>query len=62
MISLSEKEIFDCYKKGCGTDFPHKAYQFIMENHGFDTEEDYPYKGAYDQCDINKVRYACITY
>lgn len=60
LISLSEQELVDCYKKSCDADFPHKAYRFIIQNHGIDTEADYPYEGVYDKCDLDKVWHTCL--
>jgi hypothetical protein len=31
------------------------AFQFIIDNGGLDTEEDYPYKGYNERCDVDKV-------
>lgn len=58
LVSLSEQELIDCdksYNNGCGGGLMDYAYQFIIDNHGIDTEEDYPYRGREGQCNRQKV-------
>ena len=55
LISLSEQELVDCYNQGCDRGYMHLGYEFIIKNHGIDTEEDYPYIAKYTQCDKSKV-------
>lgn len=31
------------------------AYQFVIDNHGIDTEDDYPYQGRGRSCKKDKV-------
>ncbi|XP_019193301.1 PREDICTED: senescence-specific cysteine protease SAG12-like [Ipomoea nil] len=47
LVSLSEQELVDCDRKsyGCDGGFPISAFQFIVNNNGLTTEENYPYKG-----------------
>ncbi|XP_056012698.1 procathepsin L-like [Ostrea edulis] len=47
LISLSEQNLLDCSKEnmGCNGGLPEKAYKYIKENGGIDTEESYPYLG-----------------
>ncbi|XP_074273354.1 cysteine proteinase COT44-like [Silene latifolia] len=50
---LSEQELIDCdrsYDKGCDGGEMDYAYQFVIENHGIDTEEDYPYIAKQEFC------------
>lgn len=58
MITLSEQELVDCDRtqnSGCNGGLMDYAFQFIISNGGMDTEEDYPYRGADGQCDLNRV-------
>lgn len=58
LISLSEQELVDCdtaRNQGCNGGLMEDAFQFIVNNGGIDTEEDYPYKGRGAKCDSYKV-------
>ncbi|XP_039132518.1 probable cysteine protease RD21B [Dioscorea cayenensis subsp. rotundata] len=61
LISLSEQELIDCYRKGCGRDDPVKAFEFIILNHGIDTAEDYPYRAVYSKCDLSKKKKKVVS-
>lgn len=60
LVSLSEQELIDCdktFNDGCGGGLMDYAFKFVMDNHGIDTEDDYPYLGKERTCNKEKVIY-----
>ncbi|GMI91125.1 esponsive to dehydration 21B [Hibiscus trionum] len=64
LISLSEQELVDCdtsYNEGCNGGVMDYAFEFIINNSGIDTEEDYPYKGRDGRCDSYRLKNAKVV-
>lgn len=64
LSSLSEQELVDCDSvedKGCQGGLMDYAFEFIVQNGGIDTEDDYPYLAAQGECDANRVRRKVVT-
>ncbi|XP_007021896.2 PREDICTED: zingipain-1 [Theobroma cacao] len=58
LISLSEQQVLDCSTNGnnhgCGGGSKTDAFQYIMQNGGLTTEDNYPYQATQGACDKEK--------
>ncbi|CAL9164373.1 oryzain alpha chain-like [Musa acuminata AAA Group] len=64
LISLSEQELVDCdtaYNQGCNGGLMDYAFDFIVNNGGIDTEDDYPYRARDGSCDHNRKNAKVVT-
>ncbi|XP_053538708.1 procathepsin L [Ictalurus punctatus] len=66
LISLSEQQLVDCsYRNlGCSGGWVDRAFDYIINNGGIDTEESYPYTASDGYCRFNPatVRATCNSY
>ncbi|XP_027901701.1 zingipain-2-like isoform X1 [Vigna unguiculata] len=64
LTALSEQELLDCDRTvnaGCSGGLVDYAFEFIINNGGIDTEDDYPFQGADGICDQNKQNARAVT-
>ncbi|XP_047324382.1 probable cysteine protease RD21B isoform X2 [Impatiens glandulifera] len=64
LVSLSEQELIDCdktYNSGCGGGLMDYAYEFVIKNHGIDTEDDYSFQGVDKTCNKEKLKRYVVT-
>ncbi|KAF8097718.1 hypothetical protein N665_0283s0022 [Sinapis alba] len=53
LISLSEQQLLDCsrdYNRGCGGGIMSKAFEYIIDNQGITSEDNYPYQKSQQTC------------
>ncbi|XWS16856.1 hypothetical protein CRYUN_Cryun33cG0016600 [Craigia yunnanensis] len=58
LISLSEQQLLDCStngeNRGCNGGLMMNAFDYVMQNRGITTEENYPYLAMQGTCDADK--------
>jgi len=59
--ALSEQQILDCDTTdgGCNGGWPYKAYQYVINAGGLESESDYPYTSRDGNCHFNKNLVKC---
>lgn len=64
LTTLSEQELVDCdrgYNMGCNGGLMDYAFDFIVQNGGIDTEDDYPYHARDNKCDPIRKNARVVT-
>nr|BBA83994.1 actinidin [Actinidia chinensis] len=65
LISLSEQELIDCGRtqntRGCNVGYITDGFQFIINNGGINTEENYPYTAQDGECNVDLQNEKYVT-
>uniref|UniRef100_A0A6N2KT67 Uncharacterized protein n=1 Tax=Salix viminalis TaxID=40686 RepID=A0A6N2KT67_SALVM len=64
LVSISEQELVDCdrsFNSGCEGGLMDYAFKFVINNHGIDTEKDYPYRAQDGTCKKEKLKRHAVT-
>nr|AZB50353.1 cysteine proteinase-like protein [Physalis pubescens] len=65
LVSLSEQQLVDCDvnsdNQGCNGGFMEGAFEFIIQNGGITTDENYPYTGKDEKCKTKKSKQHAVT-
>jgi hypothetical protein len=55
LVSLSEEQLLHCSGQGCSGGNPGHAIEYVVRNHGIDSEHDYRYTAKNGKCDGQKA-------